>query len=102
MASFGAKTKQRILFFLINSYFDKYQLYTPRKFEEVCKNIVSTGVANDWNNSKKLPQFAPIDLIDLTVKRLVIKKEKRFELMKSIKEIQKETNAKVEQLLGNE
>ena len=59
-------------------------------------------MANDWNNSTKLPQFAPIDLIDLTVKRLVIKKEKRFELMRSIKEIQKETNDKVEQLLGNE
>ena len=61
---------------------------------------LSQGVADDLN--KKLPQFAPIDLIDLTVKRLLIKREKRFELMKIVKEIQKETNDKVEQLLGNE
>ena len=60
----------------------------------------SQCVADDLN--RKLPQFAPIDLIDLTVKRLLVKKEKRFELMRSIKEIQKETNDKVEQLLGNE
>ena len=50
----------------------------------------------------QLPQFAPIDLVDLTVKRLLVKKEKIFELMRSIKEIQKETNDKVEQLLRNE
>ena len=61
---------------------------------------LSKGDADDLN--KKLPLFAPIDLIDLTVKRLLIKREKRFELMRSIKEIQKETNDKVEQLLGNE
>ena len=67
---------------------------------EIKASHLSQGVADDWN--KTLPQFAPIDLIDLTVKQLLIKREKRFELMRSLKEIQKETNEKVEQLLGNE
>ena len=52
--------------------------------------------------NEKMFDMAFFELIDLTLKRLQKKKERKSELLSSIKEIQKETENKVMKLLENE
>ena len=59
-------------------------------------------VINGTKEEMKLLPYVSVEIIELTLERLSAKKEKKSDLVNYIKEVRKETNEKMEEMLDSD